>query len=837
MKKILLYICSILVCANVMQAETITGIVRESSSNDAIPYATVSLLKQDSTLYVGAISDDNGNFQIQVPTGAYIVQVSYVGYQTVHRNVSLTNERLELGNIFLKEETTTIAEVEVKADKPIIQRQMDKIVMNVSNSPLAVGSSGEDMLRVAPGVVIDKDGNITVNGKGVEVYIDGRPTYMSGEQLKGLLKGTDATTIDKIEIITNPSAKYDAAGQGGIVNIKLKKNKSIGTNGSLSVSYGGMYFKDVHKYIQNDNVSFSINHRGEKTYTAFALSQSYGEDLASNASYQQQPSYGDTMRTTGNALMSSQNQYYTARLSNDWYINDKNTFGFMVAAPIRLRNANTSSFGRHDMILLGSDTIQETSSLADEKAFAPRVMANLNYTYVFSDSLSRELTLNADYYRHNNQSDNQQKNATYKNNPVYLPSLPDQLNIATRQYIDIASVKADFQTAFWRTGRIECGAKWMMSHTNNAMTQDTIMPAYSSTTLTAYEYTEHIAALYISADKQFGEHWNVKLGLRGELTAAKGVYQRSGQTKSVNVKPYFNLFPTAFVGYNPTDKWSLGLSYTRRINRPGYYNLNPFIEYETAHSYHCGNPELKPEFSHNLSFSVGWSRYISVDFEFSHNTGVITLRPELLPNGDLKSSWVNFGTEMSIGGSLSLTEIPIVPKYKTDDSGKRMVDDAWLALTATISMYDHINSADPTQDANYGTRHAFHSVYEAMLNAYLPKDWRLSAFVYGATPSTYNYDRGSGGYILGAGVQKTWEEKGVTLSLRAMDLARSLRFHGESCGLADGFISEYTYFIYMQNVSIGVSWRFGQRLQHRYRNVGDEDTDRLNSAGKSKGGF
>lgn len=118
MKKILLYICSILVCANVMQAETITGIVRESSSNDAIPYATVSLLKQDSTLYVGAISDDNGNFQIQVPTGAYIVQVSYVGYQTVHRNVSLTNERLELGNIFLKEETTTIAEVEVKADKP-----------------------------------------------------------------------------------------------------------------------------------------------------------------------------------------------------------------------------------------------------------------------------------------------------------------------------------------------------------------------------------------------------------------------------------------------------------------------------------------------------------------------------------------------------------------------------------------------------------------------------------------------------------------------------------------------------------------------------------------------
>lgn len=836
MKKIflLLALCVPLIAA----AASISGVVREQSSNDPIAYATISLLNADSTLIAGTISNDNGNFTIDASAGTYILQVSYVGYHVVYRNISLQQESVELGYIYLSEETATIEEVEVRADKPLIQRRVDKIVMNVSSSPLAVGSSGIDMLRIAPGVVIDKDGNITVNGKRVEVYIDDRPTYMSGEQLKSLLQGTDATTIEKIEIITNPSAKYDAAGQGGIINIKLKKNKSVGTNGSLSASYGGMYFEQIHQYLQSERVSFNLNHRGLKTYTSFAISQSYRENADLQTSYMQQPLYGDTMRSTNSALSSDQWQYYTARLSNDWYIDDKNTFGFMVAAPITLTNNQTATHMANDLILLGSDTIQESSSRANGRSFMPRIMANLNYTYVFSDSLSRELTINADYYRHNSNRSNPQSNTIYKLNKAYINPLPDKLDINTQQYIDIATVKADFQTMFWKTGMIECGAKWLMSHTDNSMTQDSVMPDYRSISQTAYDYTEHVAALYISASKQFGEQWTVKLGLRGELTASHGIYQKDGQTKTVDVKPYFNLFPTAIVGYNPNENWSLNLNYTRRIYRPDYYNLNPFVSYESSHSYWCGNPELKPEFSNNLSFSVGWSRYVSVEFLFSHHSDVITLRPEITENGDLKSTYMNFGTEMSIGGSLSLTEIPIVPKFKTDEQGKRTLDGAWLALTVNIGMYDHINQADPAVDANYGTRHAFHSNYQGMLNAYLPKDWRISAYVWGATPSTYNYDHWKGGYIIGAGIQKSWEDKGLTLSLDVDDLVRSLRFTGGAYGMADGYIANYDYTTFMQSVNIGISWRFGTRLQHRYRNVGDDDdTDRLGGGGKSKGGL
>ena len=837
MNRLLLTLINIALCAVCGMAQTVSGTIREQSSNDAIPYATVSLLRADSSLYAGAISDEKGNFKMQANTGQYILQVSYIGYKTACRTIDVSSPKYEAGAIYLSEETTVISEVEIKADKPLIQRQMDKIVMNVSNSPFAVGSSGEDMLKKAPGVVVDKDGNVSVNGKSVAVYIDGRPSYLSGEQLRGLLQGTDATTISKIEIITNPSAKYDAAGQGGIINIKLTKNKSAGVNGTLSAAYGGMYFKEADKYLQNDRFSLNINHRGAKTYTAFSISQNYREYGAFVNTYMQQPILGDTMRTISHSRSDGARQYYTVRLSNDWYIDDKNTFGFMVSAPVSLNHSTYRTWDQHALVKLGNDTIQDVSSLKKNNNIVPYVMANLNYTYLFSDSLNRELTVNADYNRYYDKDFSPKTNTTYKNNDAFISRMPDQHDITTKQLIDIASVKADFQTAFWQTGLIECGVKWSMSHTNNAMTEDSVMPSYNHSTKTSYDYTEHIAAAYFSAAKQFGEHWNVKLGLRGELTASQGTFTRDAETKEVKRKPYFNLFPSVFAGYNPTDQWSLGLTYTRRIDRPGYYNLNPFINYYDAHIYQCGNPELKPELANGLCFEVTWSRYINLSFEFNHTHDVMAVRPQLMDNGDLKMSWVNFGTEMSIGGSLSFTEIPIVPKFSTNGEGKRSVAGAWLALTANIGLYDHINSADASQDATYGTRHTFHYNYYGALNAYLPKDWQLSFNGWGFSPSVYGYGKSLGGYSLGFGIKKSWEKQGVTLSANVNDLTRSMIFREEMAGMAEGYISQTVYASWAQCVNIGLTWQFGKYQEHRQRNVGDNAQEgRLGGAGDSRAG-
>lgn len=210
MRKILISI--FLMVAMTAAAETVKGTVVDGRG-DAMPFVTISVLAQDSSLLTGAITDEKGEYSVDVSAKTYIIQASYIGYHTSFGGPDFV----------LKEETEQLGEVEVKAKKPLVERQMDKLVLNVSASPLSAGSNGNDILRRAPGVRIDKDGNITVNGKSVEVYVDGKPSYLSGQQLKAMLDGTDGNTIEKIEIISNPSAKYDASGSASISNTSSAK--------------------------------------------------------------------------------------------------------------------------------------------------------------------------------------------------------------------------------------------------------------------------------------------------------------------------------------------------------------------------------------------------------------------------------------------------------------------------------------------------------------------------------------------------------------------------------------------------------------------------------------
>ena len=223
MKRLILLLVTFAFAVTI-DAQTLSGKVQDTNGQ-AVAFATISLLQPDSTLVTGAISDEDGAYTLSAAAGNYIVQVSFVGYATQTDNIHL--QQSETKHFTLRPQTEELAEVEVQAKRPLVERQMDKLVMNISESPFAIGSNGQELLRKAPGVVIDKGGNITVNGKSVEIYINGRPSYMTGEQLKGMLQGTDGATIEKIEIITNPSAKYDAAGQGDMAVCTLSSRISM----------------------------------------------------------------------------------------------------------------------------------------------------------------------------------------------------------------------------------------------------------------------------------------------------------------------------------------------------------------------------------------------------------------------------------------------------------------------------------------------------------------------------------------------------------------------------------------------------------------------------------
>ena len=821
-----------LLCSVALGAETIKGSVMDTKGTP-MPFVTISVLDKDSSLITGAITDEQGKYSIESPSlvgragEGFLIQASYIGYHTAFGGPDFV----------LREETERLAEVEVKAKKPLIERQMDKLVVNVSASPLSAGSNGNDILRRSPGVRIDKDGNITVNGKGVEIWIDGKPSYLSGQQLKAMLDGTDGNTIEKIEIISNPSAKYDASGQGGIINIKTKRNMMKGLNGMLSAGYGGMYFSDVKRWLNNEMVSLNLNYRGEKTYTFGQLTQVYAQNDVDFETRRKVPEIG-SKQAIENYSYSGYNldfQYYMLKLGNDWYIDSVNTFGFILQVPYMRMRQDIIDDRNIGYTVNGSDTTFSKTA-TNTATQAPQHTANLNFTHTFNEALERELTVNVDYNRYSTRSANLQK--------TDFGTRSLNLDINTRQAADIYSAKLDFQTKFWQTGMIETGVKYALSSTDNRMTTDsTINNVKQPQTISNFLYQEHVAAAYISVGKQFGEHWSAKLGLRGEYTFSHGNWTSAD---SVTNKSYFDPFPTAYVGYtsSPLGKLqqpiAVSASYTRRIKRPNYWMLNPFRTYVDAYSYQEGNTNLTPEFNNDVELHFSWTQYLNLTFNFAHTQGMFNQKTAILSDGTGVLQWVNFGTCTTHGGNLSLTELPLVPKFADEganvnrQSSNRQLVGAWLALTVNAGWYHFLNkSYDLKPDGKPVYQLGNHYGYVGgTLSAYLPKDWTMTLDGNWSSPMTTGYERQESTYYLSFGIRKMYMKKGLIFNLNVQDLARSLRFTSTDMGQQPGYSSWYSQTVRQQRVMLSITWMFGQQQQHKYRKVGElDESSRLGGGG------
>lgn len=825
MRKILLFI--VLLIPVLTNAEIIKGSVIDSRG-EAMPFVTISVLDKDSSLLTGTITDEEGKYEISAPSlvgrdgEGFLIQASYVGYQTAFGGPDFV----------LREETERLKEVEVKAKKPLIERQMDKLVVNVSASPLAAGSNGNDILRRAPGVRIDKDGNITVNGKGVEIWIDGKPSYLSGQQLKAMLDGTDGNTIEKIEIISNPSAKYDASGQGGIINIKTKRNMMKGLNGMLSAAYGGMYFGDVKRWLSNEMFSLNLNYRSEKTYTFGQFTQVFAQNDMDFESYRETPA----LKNYSYSDYTLNFQYYMLKLGNDWYIDSLNTLGFILQVPFMDMDQHIVPGLNAAYMIQGTDTTNSTTN-SQNRLKAPQHTANLNYTHTFSEALERELTVNIDYSRYNNGSVNFQE-TNYDKPFGGINSLG--IDIRSKQIVNIYSAKMDFQTKFWKTGMIEAGVKYALSSTDNNMTTDSTRNGVARPTdHNAFRYDEHVAAAYISVGKQFGEHWSVKLGLRGEYTFSHGDWKDDGLDSIIN-KSYFDPFPTAYVGYisKPLGKIqqpiSVSASYTRRIKRPNYWMLNPFTSYVDAYSIQKGNTNLTPEFNNDVELHFSWTQYMTMTFNFAHTQDMFSSKTTILPDGIGFSQWVNFGTCTTHGVNVSLTELPLVPKYAKAEDGSKAMQGAWLALTVNSGWLHFINkSYDKQEDGTPDYIMKSHYGYVGgTLSAYLPKDWTMTFDANWSSPMLTGYNRSSSTYFASFGIRKMYMKKGLIFNLNVQDLLRSLSFQNEDLGQEPGNNSWYKNTVRQQRVMFSLTWMFGQYQQHKNRKVGNlDESSRLGGGG------
>ncbi|MDB4927499.1 outer membrane beta-barrel family protein [Mucilaginibacter sp.] len=595
---------------------TITGkLVGEQ--NTPIDYATVSLLKAtDSTVVKGTLTNGDGVYSFDnITPGNYIVKGTTVGYNKVASAVfSVTNARLAVPDLTMHPNVKSLNTVTITSSRPLIERKIDRTVMNVENSVLAAGNTAMEILERAPGVTVDKDDNISLKGKqGVTVMINDKLTYLSAAQLATLLRSTDGTTIQSIEIITNPSAKYDAAGNSGIINIKLKKNKQSGTNGSVNI--GGGYSKHPR-----DNMSLNLNHK-EGNLNLFGTF-SHGD----NPRYRDLDISRIITDNTGKhtyfdqlTQMSQTNHYNNYNTGADYDLTSKHIIGFVISGYSNTENDNNFTPTTIGAVSGVADSSLNTSSSI--KQSYKNLAFNVNDRYKI-DTLGQELSIDLDYSKFNNNSIAQYNtdyflaNGSKQHDPLLLRN-------QTPSTIEIYSGKADYAKPLTKTIKLEAGAKLSSVKTDNDLrAQKALVDGtyINDTTRTnRFIYSEKIDAGYINLNKQF-KNGSVQVGLRGEYTQSNGNLVGSTQVD----RSYFNLFPSVFLNRTLDKKNEISLSYSRRIDRPGYGNLNPFIYYLDPYTFSKGNAFLKPQYTNNFEFDYTYNKTVNVSVGYSRTTDVIT---------------------------------------------------------------------------------------------------------------------------------------------------------------------------------------------------------------------
>ena len=494
-------------------AQKVTGKISLPDSKGA-EFATISVMAaQDSTFQKGVIADEEGAFEIDDLTiGKYFLNISTVGYATMSTPIfEANNNDLVLPNYELKALNTELKEVTVTYKKPPIEIQADKTILNVEGSINATGTTAMDLLRKAPGVKVDKDDNIAMKGKtGVQVYIDGKPTNMDNQQLASILKSMNSSEIEAIEMITNPSAKFDAAGNAGIINIRLKKNKNFGTNGTVSL---GTAYGQTAKY----NGNLNLNYRNSKV------------NLFSNVSAGLMPQDNDLtfnrvqggIRYNQVSNMRDSNLYTNIKTGVDYTLDKKNSIGVVFKG--NFSNNTFSNESRTPISRPNSEDIEQVL-VATNRIPIKRNNLSYNLNYRYTDTVGRSFGVDADYTTFTSEANSYQ--------PNFYKTADESRILETRIFknqtpidIEIKTIKADWEQKAWK-GTLGFGGKISDVKTdNNFRFFDVLSDGTDTMNLdrtNRFVYTERVSALYVNYNRTLNKKWALQTGLRMENTHSIG---------------------------------------------------------------------------------------------------------------------------------------------------------------------------------------------------------------------------------------------------------------------------------------------------------------------------
>ena len=497
----------------------------------------------------------------------------------------------------------------VLSKKPFIEQQIDKTVVNVQADITAASSNAFEILQKAPGINITGEDVINMSGKaGVNILIDGRPTQMGNKELANFLRSMPGSTIEKIELITNPSSRFDAQGNAGIINIRLKKNKLKGTNGNVNLAYT----QNVH---YRSNAAVAVNHRSGKI-NAFANVSVNNNKQHTNGYINRNVTVNNIVKNFNNTTVDmDRNVSQNIRAGVDFYLNKKNTFGVLFT-----NNGNWNPFNTPGKTLISSNGIIDSSLQTTNDNLYKNNRSNTNFNYKYEDTLGNELNLDADYTFFNNTNvTNLGTSYLDKVSTKYNFSAND-LDVATN--INIYALKVDYTKQLKSINtKIETGVKVSNVATNNNLYATTLFGAAMKADTgrsNNFKYNETIYAAYINVGRQV-KKFEYQIGVRVENAVINGTSTDLKNNRINNPDTnYVNIFPTAFVSYKMNDKNMFAASYSKRINRPDYQTLNPFEIIYDIYTSEKGNPFLKPQYTNNFELKYTYRYAFNVAVGYNH---------------------------------------------------------------------------------------------------------------------------------------------------------------------------------------------------------------------------
>lgn len=652
----------------------IKGKIIDTETDGPLEYATVSLFSsQDSTLVAGVITDTKGAFSLKTKPGKYYIVVQFMGYETKTINVSLKDERhnANLGDIFLNPDVALLEEVEIVAEKSTMSMTLDKRVFNVGKDVSSTAGNAIEVLDNIPSVNVDVEGNVSLRGdSGVQILVDGKVSGLAGTSTQDALRSLQADMIEKIEVVTNPSVRYDAEGTAGIINIVLKKDKRRGFNASVDlrggfpVQWGEKFFKEDFPF--QSGIGASLNYRFKKFNVFANYNFNYRDDISDGYSkteyftglYGYDPTLGnhsDATQITEQFTYRNRNRKgHNVRAGFDYYFSDNDILTF--SAMYRKSDGhNVPSVSYKDYFPLESlyDFSRRTENWFNER---PMMEYTLSYDKYFG-SKENSLKASVRYFTNSDKEWSEIVDSEFltqedmdNNNPFF------SINQYTMNEENQHNLQANVDFVnHYGLSVIELGGKYTGRWINNNMMvreNDSILSDYTHD----FFYNQQVAAIYGSYGREFGR-FSGQIGLRSEFTLID-TYLKDQDIR--NNQTYIDVFPTAHINYSLTEVDQVQASYARRIRRPWYGQIAPFYSYNDDRNLRTGNPALKPVYtdSYEISYLRFWDRgNVNFTTYYRHSTDVI--RHFTTVEGDVSTSRPeNFGISDDYGielvGSLDI---------------------------------------------------------------------------------------------------------------------------------------------------------------------------------------